>query len=235
MTQKEKLYEQLLIATNERNALIGLNPIDIEAEKITRKFSINASVFTIAELKSKIEAMRKAIEKAKTDKVREEYWATPEGAMRKAELENEEAILKGDLLYWGDKYKTDAGKLLRDNLPECWKVKCDDLTYIKIYLTDENGLEIFGHNFEIRHSDDYDFNTKTSNYYISSNIGTMGSFDILNDAYRVNLYATYGAILSNKVLITRLLKMTNEWVRIKRALRDKIREINRQIENPSVA
>lgn len=231
MTQKEKLYEQVLIAENEYKALKGRPLVDIEGMKNRGTFAANAKCFTSAEFKGRLAIAKEQVEAAKQFKAAEEYFATPEGAARKQELEDNLAMEKDSLLFSRQKYSENMALLIMPNLDENWKVKCSEASHICIYLADPvNGKEIFGHSFELHLGYNINKDDKII-YHVDANIGSR-TFDVTHDKDYLSLFKTFADIISNKQLMDDVLSIMLQAKGAKDSIHERISEIKRQLQNP---
>lgn len=233
MTQKEKLYEQVLIASNEYKQLSGKSEmiVDIEAIKRDGSFSAYAQMRSLVELKETLEDMQAKVKVAKATKAAEEYFATPEGAARKQELEDNLAMEKDSLLFSRQKYREDMKGLILPYLGKDWKVDCSEASNIHIYLTDPvDGKEIFGHSFDLYLYDVIKKDDKLI-YNIYASIGSR-TFDVTHDNKYLSLFKTFGDIISNKQLMDDVLSIMLQAKGAKESIQEKIFEIKRQLQNP---
>ena len=234
MTQKEKLYEQILITGNEYKVLIGKSEmtIDIDTIKKDGSFAAYAKMRSLAELKESLADMQIKVEKAKQAKAVEAYFATPEGAARKQELEEERKFNIRANRKLREEYTCKAKAIIEPILPENWKMDCTEVAYINIFLTDPvNGKKVFGHDFEIRLNTDWDKEDKIV-YTLTTNIGSMGSFDPIHDFKRVSLYKVFADIVSNRKLMEYLESIMIQADASKQQSRENISNINKQLKNP---
>ncbi len=226
MTQKEKLYLQLLIASNEYAELKSLPTVDIEAMNDGCEFSANAKKYTIAQLNSEIEAMKDKIERTKAEKAREEYWATPAGAKRKAEIEQKLQELEEIAKEARVRYMNQAISILRQVLGERWIIRSTSASQFSIQLTDAMDKPIFGHDFDIR----YDEFKKQ----IRINMGTLGGFDPINNQDRVYLYTTFGTLVSNTALLQELTGTMAEWEGFANSSSEEYYNVAKELKNPTI-
>lgn len=233
MTQKEKLYEQVLIVENEYKALKGdKHLVAIEGMKNSGILGMNAKGYSLAELKTRLAIAEKQVEAAKQAKAVEEYFSTPEGAKRKRILEEGREYNIEVMRHNRDYYVAEAKALIEPMLPENWKMYCTEVAYINIFLTNPvDGEKVFGHEFELRLNTEWDKEDKVI-YTIASNMGTMGSFDPTRDIERVSLYKVFADIISNKQLIEDLKSVMIQADASKQKSRENIRIINNQLKNP---
>lgn len=233
MTQKEKLYEQVLIAENEYKTLKGdKNLYAIDGMKKSGILQINAKDFTLAELKTRLAIAQEQVKVNKQTKAVEEYFATPEGAKRKQELEEQREVNLCVLTSSRDRYVAEAKALIEPILSENWKMDCTEVAYINIFLTDPvDGKKVFGHDFEFRLNTDWDKEDKIV-YTLTTNMGTMGSFNPTKDIERVSLYKVFADIVSNRQLIEDLKSIMIQADASKWQSRENIRNIDKQLKNP---
>lgn len=234
MTQKEKLYEQLLIAGNEYKTLIGksMMAIDIDAIKRAGSFSAYAAMRSLAELKESLADMQAKVKAAKQAKAIEEYFATPEGAARKADLEMQRESNKRAAIKLRDEYIAEAKALIEPTLPKHWKMACSEVEHIYIRLTDPvTGEKVFGHEFELHLNQDWD-REDNPRYKITTNMGTMGSFDPIHDFKRISLYKTFADIVSNQSLMEAIQSIMIQANGSRQQFRENMRDIDNQLKNP---
>lgn len=231
MTQKEKLYEQVLIAENEYKALKGQSLVDIEGMKSRGTFAVNAKCFALAELQNKLAIAQESVRATRQAKAVEEYFSTPEGAKRKQELEDNLVMEQDSLLFSRQKYSENMVLLIMPHLDENWKVECLEANHIRIYLIDPvDGKEIFGHNFELHLGYDISRDDKI-NYHVDANIGSR-TLDVTHDKNYLSLFKTFADIISNKQLMDDVLSIMLQAKGAKDSIHERIAEIKRQLKNP---
>lgn len=232
MTQKEKLYEQVLIAENEYKALKGdKHPYAIVGMKNSGILQMNAKAYSLKELKESLANMQAKVEAAKQAKAVEEYFATPEGAARKQELEDNLVWEQDSLLFSRQKYSENMTLLIRPHLDENWKVRCYEASNIYIYLADlVDGKEIFGHSFELHLGYDINKDDKII-YHVDANIGSR-TLNVTHDKDYLSLFKTFADIISNKPLMDDVLSIMLQAKGAKDSIQERISEIKRQLKKP---
>ncbi len=235
MTQKEKLYEQLLIASNEYKQLSEKSEmiVDINAIKRDSSFSAYAKMHTLSELKGSLYGMKHRIRDLKATKARDEFFATPEGAKIKDELEAQLAEKEDSLLFSLNRHITMIYELIYPHLGENWEVCSDNARYIHFYLLDANhGTRVFGHNFTIL----LDVKRKCGSdeeigFAIRTIMGSLCNFDPIKDSKGVSFYKTFAEIVSNQGLIEALKSIMANAYHERKHHEGNIREIKMRLQN----
>lgn len=233
MTQKEKLYEQLLIASNEYKQLSGRSEmiVDIDAIKRDRSFYAYAKMSSLSVLKEDLSEMQAKIRDFKATKATEEYFATLEGAKIKDELEAQLAAEKDTLLFNRERYSFIVKNIIATCLEDDWKISGRDASNIHIYQIDPtDGRELFGHEFNLSLGYDVDREDQII-YHIDTNIPS-GSFNATHNKNRVSLYKIFAEIISNKQLMDEILFTMVKAKETEEMIKESISEINMRLDNP---
>ena len=231
MTQKEKLYEQVLINNNEYYKLSGESEKNIDELKKRGIFEVYVKNHTLAKLKESLARSEARIEAAKQAKAVKEYFATPEGAKRKDELEAQLAAEQDTLLFNRERYSVNIRLLLADYLDDKWKLSGREATDIHIYLADPiDGKEKYNLSFDLHLGEQLTRDDKIL-YHVDANIRS-GYFDANHDGLQILLYKTFADIISNNILMNEVLSLMLQWKGCKEMIEESIREIKNLLANP---
>lgn len=227
MTQKEKLLKEL----KELQYDIALESGKPTKQIVESHIAWEAKHYTVANLKKEIEHAKANLAKLQQRNQIEKYFATPEGAARKADLEMQRESNKRAAIKLRDEYIAEAKALIEPTLPKHWKMACSEVEHIYIRLTDPvTGEKVFGHEFELHLNQDWD-REDNPRYKVTTNMGTMGSFDPIHDFKRMSLYKTFADIVSNKSLMEAIQSIMIQANGSKQQFRKNMRDIDNQLKN----
>ncbi|MBQ8709408.1 MAG: hypothetical protein IJ550_02335 [Bacteroidaceae bacterium] len=188
---REIRLESVVALQNELNQLKGEAPV---AEDWVRRFVD----YKLCEIGSFKESLIKEIEKTKLAQKVEAYFAG-EGKALKEELETRKAAFREEYKAIKAAIQTLAEESFANTV---WTVKHTSVASyearIEIGLVNEDGSRIFGTEFEIKYSKWWKENAE-----FSTNIGTCGGQDLLDDSFgsRTFFYIQLGELLKNKELL----------------------------------
>lgn len=225
MTQKERLYREFV---NLNNWIIDnlLNGNDwpgviskIDLDKMLRICAYRD--YTVQSLKDKIITLgyrKKDIE----DKIKlDHFYETEHGKQVKKYLEQKEESLKDQINFLFLHFEKKIDNLVKSLIGENFKVSSFGTTQISISNTDENGKEIFGHNFDINES----YETFMINY------PTFGQFNPIENIKRVE-YLNGLVKVTNPEIFNQIIGEYKEFLFSLNSTRDKLAEVAKQKENP---
>lgn len=226
MTRKETLINKLIEKREELNGILGsvMYPTTFDRACV-------ASRSTIAAITKDIENTEALIEKAKAEKAKEAWFATPEGQAWKAE--KEVAIEKSKAAFRASEVqaKEILTILLRKVLTEEWDIQIRS-NRIEVQLMNEDGSKVFGHYFDLSLNEDIDWRAEKVTYSLGANIGTMGTFDVLANTNRVKLYTSFASMVGNHDLMVALKASMVSWGKIKNCYREEIEAHREELDNP---
>lgn len=211
MKTKIELLEAVYRAKNKIAEVTGEKMLDIENLTKSFRFFREVENSKMYELKERLETLERqykdTIEKNERDLKRDAYYATPEGAEHKNNLEQEIAQLQNA---WHRTFHDDVRyleKRIQQGLGEHWGVINYDSRCLNIGVIDmgkttpENCEYFFGQSIEIRYERN-PFGSGKETY--QANCGTCGSFNMEGGdqvGERALFYAGIGKLFSDKQLI----------------------------------
>ena len=230
-TRKEKLLAQIYELENQLRALRGEEP-----KEPTNSFYREADNAYEHDLKNRLARLPKIIEEQKAENDRkaktEAYYATEEGAARKARLlEQKDLICRqydATKACSEDMMKT----WIKDFLGAHWTVRRMSKGRISFGIWDADKAQfVFGSEIEVDvernrwHDGDEEFST---------NVGAMGSFDIMDTdpVSRARFYMDLGKFLSDKERLTNLKNFMYLYEDQLTAIADKAQALNAELINP---
>lgn len=225
MTQKERLYREFVTLNNWiiDNLLNGndwpgvISKIDLD--KMLRICAYRD--YTVQSLKDKIITLgyrKKDIE----DKIKlDHFYETEHGKQVKKYLEQKEESLKDQINFLFLHFEKKIDNLVKSLIGENFKVSSFGTSQISISNTDENGKEIFGHNFDINES----YGTFMINY------PTFGQFNPIENTKRVE-YLNGLVKVTNPEIFNQITGEYKEFLFSLNSTRDKLAEVAKQKENP---
>ena len=218
MTRKETLLAQKYELQNTLRTLRGEEPRDItllttgwkfqQAVRDAREYSLKQE---IAQLETAIANQKAENEKkAKT----EAYYATEEGKAHKAQLENEKNIQIGAYNEYSNNTLEEMKSWIKDFLGEHWTEFA------------------FGQEIEVRAEQNYYLNDNKELF--ETNVGSTGSFNIEEQEIgdRARFYIDLGKFLSDPAKLARLKNRMFLFAETLEDIRDCVRRINAELENP---
>lgn len=243
MVTKLELLEAVYRTRNKIAEVTGEKLFDIEALKKSYRFFKEAETSKMYELKERLEGLEKrykdTIEKKERDLYRDAYYATPEGAEHKKDLEQGIAQLRNA---WQRTFQDDVRfleKRIRQGLGEHWGVINYDSRCLNIGVIDmakttpENREYFFGQNIEIRYERN-PFGSGRETY--QANCGTCGSFNMEGGdqvGERALFYAGIGKLFSDKQLVGDIKSfMSLSSLSLKR-YNDQMQRLRNELENPT--
>ena len=237
MIRKETLLTQKYELQNQLRTLRGEEPRDIalltsgwkfqQAVRDAREYSLKQE---IAQLETAIANQKAENEKkAKT----EAYFATEEGKVHKAELENQKNIQIGAYNEYSNNTLEEMKSWIKDFLGEHWTVKFMNDTCIEFAVWNaETGKFAFGQEIEVKAEQHYYFNDNKELF--ETNVGSTGSFNIEEQEIgdRARFYIDLGKFLSDPAKLARLKNRMFLFAETLEDNRDCVRRINAELENP---
>lgn len=225
MTQKERLYREFVTLNNwiVENLLDGKDwpgvIYKIDLDKMLRVCAYRD--YTIQSLKDKIINLgyrKKEIE----DKIKlDNFYATEKGKRVKEYLDQKEESIKDQINFLFLHFEKEIDNLVKALIGENFKVSSFGTSKIEISNTDENGKEIFGHNFDINES----YGTFMINY------PTFGQFNPLTNSKRVE-YLNGLVKATNPEIFNKITGVYKEFLSSLENTRNKLAEVAKQKENP---
>ena len=230
-TRKEKLLAQIYELENQLRALRGEEP-----KEPTSHFYREADQAYEHDLKNRLARLPQIIEEQKAENDRkaktEAYYATEEGAARKARLQEHKDLLCRQ--YEATKACSEdmMKSWIKDFLGDHWTVQRMNKGRICFSIWDADKAKfVFGSDIEVDvernrwHKGDEEFST---------NIGAMGSFDLMDTepATRARFYMDLGKFLSDKERLTNLKNFMYLYEDQLTAITDKAKELNDELINP---
>ena len=237
MTRKETLLTRKYELQNELRILRGEEPYNLAERTSDWKFRQTAKEEREYTLKADIERLTEAIAKQKVDNERNAktaaYYATEEGAAHKAQLENEKEIQIGAYNEYSNNTLEEMKSWIKDFLGEHWTVKFMNDTCIEFAVWNaETGKFAFGQEIEVRAEQNYYLNDNKELF--ETNVGSTGSFNIEEQAIgdRARFYIDLGKFLSDPAKLARLKNRMFLFAETLEDIRDCVRRINAELENP---
>lgn len=237
MTRKENLLKRKYELQNELRNLRGEELYDIEVLTDGWRFRDNARKEREYRLKADIESLEKSIEKQKADNDKkgktDAYYETVEGKVFKAQLVNQKDIEIGAFEEYENNMLEEFKIWIKGYLGSHWTVKrlYDHGIDFAIWDADKADF-VFGQNIEIRCEKHHYWKDGAEQF--ETNIGTTGSFDILeqNIGDRALFYVDLGKFLLDKIKLNELKEKMFLYSETLDMMRKRIREINNKLENP---
>ena len=224
MTRKETLLARKYELQNTLRILRGEEPYDL-AER------------TSDCLKADIERLEAAIAKQKVDNERKAktaaYYATEEGAAHKAQLENEKEIQIGAYNEYSNNTLEAMKSWIKDFLGEHWTVKFMSDNCIEFAVWNaETGKFAFGQEINVR-AEKHDY-LNSSKELFETNIGSTGSFGLTEQEVgdRARYYIDLGKFLSDTTKLAQLKNRMFLFAETLEDIRDCVRRLNAELENP---
>lgn len=231
MTQKEKLANEYIKFKKEFDGSDFKDNIDEnQVWFLTR-------VFTVQDLKYKIESVKQAIKEKELRLKREAYFATPEGSKYKKEIEDRIETYWAELKQIHDSFENWIIKKINEMIPGNWTAQLGLGSYmsgnVEIGLVnrdpERNCPMEFGHEFTI-YFDGWNFGQKSPRFEL--NYGTIGAFDLFNNETRP-LYLNGLATISNnkeflQVLMNKFIENCNDTKNIS----EQIDTLKIKLDNP---
>ena len=237
MTRKETLLTRKYELQNELRILRGEEPYNLAERTSDWKFRQTAKEEREYTLKADIERLTEAIAKQKVDNERNAktaaYYATEEGAAHKAQLENEKEIQIGAYNEYSNNTLEEMKSWIKDFLGEHWTVKFMNDTCIEFAVWNaETGKFAFGQEIEVRAEQNYYLNDNKELF--ETNVGSTGSFNIEEQEIgdRARFYIDLGKFLSDPAKLARLKNRMFLFAETLEDIRDCVRRINAELENP---
>ena len=239
MTRKETLLTQKYELQNTLRTLRGEEPRDItllttgwkfqQAVRDAREYSLKQE---IAQLETAIANQKAENEKkAKT----EAYYATEEGKAHKAQLENEKKIQIGAYNEYSNNTLEAMKIWIKEFLGEHWTVKFMSDNCIEFAVWNaEIGKFAFGQEINVR-AEKHDY-LNSSKELFETNIGSTGSFNLTEQEVgdRARYYIDRGKFLGNTTKLAQLKNKMFLFAETLEDIRDCVRRINAELENPLV-
>lgn len=237
MTRKENLLRTKLALQNDLRSLRGETLIDLDAYTSDWKFRKEVEESRILFLEQDIEKLQKLIaaqtEKNAKEAAKAAFFATEEGQALKAKLEAQKAIEAGAFHEYENATIEELKTWVKNFLGEHWTVKfiSDDALDLAVWDADKADF-VFGQTIEIRVEKDCYWKDGADKF--ETNIGTTGCFDLLdqNPGDRARFYMDFGKFLSDTRKLNWLKNRMFLFHESREAIRDRVRSINAQLENP---
>lgn len=237
LTKKEALLVKTYELQNELNVLEGKEPrYNVEAMVGGWKFQKAVKEARVADLEQSIENYTRMIEKQKIENEKkariEEYYATPEGAERRGELQGRMNILEAKFDIYGDAAKIMFDYWVKHFLGEYWAVKRVYPGSVSFGIWDAEKAEfVFGSEIEVSY-DKYDYWKKGEKF--ETNVGSMGTFDILDTQAntRARFYIDLGRFLMDKEKLEELKTMCFAYTDRIEELRAEYKAVRDELDNP---
>ena len=236
-TKKEVLLVKKYELINELDVLEGKEArYNVEAMVATWRFTKEAKEARVADLEQSIENYKRMIEKQKVENENkaktEAYFATPEGAERKARLEARMNVLAGEF----EAYKAAAETMFRGwikcFLGDHWTVKRVYPGSVSFGIWDADKAEfVFGSEIEVSYNK-YDYWKKGEKF--ETNIGSMGTFDILDTKTdtRARFYIDLGRFLMDVAKLAELKSMCFSYTDKIDELHAEAKAVRDELDNP---
>lgn len=236
-TKKEALLVKTYELANELNALEGKEPrYNVEALVGSWRFQKEVKEARVDDLKRSVENYTRLIEKQKVENEKkakiEAYYATPEGAERKARLEARMAVLANEYDAYNAAAETMFREWVKNFLGEHWSVKRVYPGCISFGIWDmEKGEFVFGSEIEVSY-DKFDYWKKGEKF--ETNVGSMGTFDLCDTRVdtRARFYIDLGRFLMDVGKLAELKTMCFAYTDRIEELRTEAKAVRDEIDNP---
>lgn len=239
MTQKELLLKKRYELQNELKALRGEETINLEEMIGSWRFNQQAKEERVYSLQMDVQRLTKEIEtqKAKNErKARNDgYYSTERGKAMKEYLEKLRETETGRIAMYQSESLNNFKQWIKEFLGEHWSVSHFDTGRVDFRIRKaDNSDFVFGSEIEVRYEKESWLNDGKERF--ETNIGAMGSFGILDQdpESRCRFYMDLGKFLSNKEKLQELKELMKSYETTLVALRDHIRMIDHQLENPII-
>lgn len=245
MTRKENLLKEVYLLKNRIAAIKGDQPLDLETPMAKGRFYDDLRKSKAYEMESELQSLTRTYERLVEEKrcteIREAYYATPEGAVRKAKLE---AAIETKIEEWkaAERCTTvDIEQRIEQALGMHWGVKRYDKGFLCIGVIDPAESTphrrefFFGQSIEIRYEERPYFEHGER---FECNCGSCGNFSMQGGTEvgeRALFYVGIGKLYGDMALV--------EWLRL--TMRDSARTLDRlseeldslraELKNPVVA
>ena len=226
MTQKEKLFREyasinneIVEMFNETECPLNIYKIDIEKNILRREHT----EYSVIELKDKIEWINRMKADALSKIKLEQFFKTEKGISIKNRLEYEKEQYTGLIDDCFDDFKFSLDKIIKEICGEKFIITSFGNSSFEVYYTDENGKQIFGHDFSV-YLDSFD-RTPSINY------PCLGSFNPFESPNRV-AYLEGLAKFAKPENFDKVINWFNEFQTELKKYRNKLREINNLLKNP---
>ena len=237
MTRKETLLTRKYELQNELRILRGEQPYDLAERTTGWRFHEAVKESREYVLKQDIENLEKSIEKQKAANERAAataaYFATPEGAAEKAQLETEKKDAAAAFNAHENERLSQLNAWIKNFLGEYWSVKflSDDAVDFSIWDADKADF-VFGQTIEIRCEKHYYFNHNSERF--ECNVGTTGCFNLEEQipGDRARFYIDFGRFLTDGSKLTELKNFMFTFHDEREAIRDRVRNANARLDNP---
>lgn len=240
MTQKETLLIKSYELKNELLALRGKETMNIEDLTTGWWFKREVENARVYALKDKIERLTKDIEeqKAKNEKQarNEAFYQTEAGKAQRAYLEGLRQREEESFTNLQNEYLDNLKAWVKDFLGEHWTVRRASVGDVEFQVWDADKADfVFGSEIDVRYERDCWLKDGAERF--DTNIGAMGSFDILDDAPygRCRYYMDLGKFLSDKGRLEGLKRTMRTYEDKVSEVRSHIGFINFQLENPVIS
>lgn len=237
MTRKETLLLRTYELRNAIRTAKGKTDelYDLEALQNEYSFRRDAQRYKEYELKVRIEELEAGLESVKLEEAAKaeaaRFFATEEGAARKAELEQQKAAAVAELENLEMAKLTGLDIIVKANLGNHWKVTHLSTTCCYI-STMADGKEVFGQGLEIMY-DRKDWFTGAPKFEV--NVGSCGSFDMTKHEIgdRARFYMDLGRLLANQSLLETLKKSLFDYAAEMERLYGILEGLNKKLANPT--
>lgn len=236
-TKKEALLVKTYELANELNALEGKEPrYNVEALVGSWRFQKEVKEARVDDLKRRVENYTRMIEEQKVENEKkakiEAYYATPEGAERKARLDARMAVLANEYDAYNAAAETMFREWIRVFLGNHWTAKrvCPGCVTFGIWDADKNEF-VFGSEIEVSY-DKYDYWKKGEKF--ETNVGSMGTFDLCDTKVgtRARFYIDLGRFLMDKEKLAELKTMCFAYTDKIEELRAEAKAVRDELDNP---
>ena len=237
MTRKETLLTQKYELQNQLRALRGEELRDITLLTSGWKFQQAVKDAREYSLKQEIEQLETAIANQKEENEKkaktEAYFATEEGAARKAQLEEQKIKEINNYNEYCNTSLEEMKAWIKEFLGQHWSVKFMTDTCIGFAVWNaETGKFAFGQEIEVNAEQHYFFNDNKELF--ETNVGSTGSFNIEEREVgdRARFYIDLGRFLSDTTKLAQLKNKMFLYAETLADIRDCVRRLNAELENP---
>lgn len=233
MTQKEKLITELFKLKSQYYKNEGKeNPWrDTPNDEVFYRMSRDYKVW---ELEQQVKDAEKSLQQQRIRMEREAYWQTEAGAKQKAQLEEALEVLRERHNEIELNLHSEVEKLAKEFLGDAFVCSYASIGYhgLKIEIGVENtekpGRALFGHEFEISYGRGF----LKESMQLEMNYGTMGSFDLQQDANRITYLQGMATVASNNHLKNALIDLFNNCIKKEDACSREYNQIEKLLNNP---
>lgn len=233
MTQKEKLITELFKLKSQYYKNEGKEnpwrdtPNDVDFYRLSRDYKVY-------ELEQQVKDTQQSLQQQRIRMEREAYWQTEAGAKQKARLEEALEVLRERHNEIELNLHSEVEKLAKEFLGDAFVCSNASVGYyrVNVEIAVENkekpGRALFGHEFEISYGRGF----LKEPMQLEMNYGTMGSFDLQQDANRITYLKGMATVASNNHLKNALIDIFSECLKKESACSKEYDAVQKLLENP---